>query len=197
LGSKLPNWNYPSVEYVRRAEHWVELEAKLPILLSGEAEPADNTERLIIAVMCIQHKKLNAAAVRFFRGAFLAEPKLAEEHRYNAACAAALAGCGQGRDAATLDDAERARLRQQSLDWLVADLAASAKLADNATDRPKLRQKLEHWQLDTDFAGIRGDAALAKLPEAERAAWQKLWADVAELLKRTGEPSAAAKPSKP
>jgi hypothetical protein len=32
---------------------------------------------------------------------------------------------------------------------------------------------------------------LAKLPEDERDTWQKLWADVADLLKRTEEPKPA------
>jgi hypothetical protein len=32
---------------------------------------------------------------------------------------------------------------------------------------------------------VREPAALAKLPEAERQAWQGLWADVAALHKRT------------
>jgi hypothetical protein len=43
-----------------------------------------------------------------------------------------------------------------------------------------------------------GDAAaLAKLPETERAAWQKLWADVSDLLERTKQPPAEAKPATP
>jgi hypothetical protein len=42
---------------------------------------------------------------------------------------------------------------------------------------------LHSWLQDTDFAGLRGDA-LAKLPEAERQAWQQLWADVEQTLKR-------------
>jgi hypothetical protein len=45
-------------------------------------------------------------------------------------------------------------------------------------------QQMQHWQQDPDFAGVRGDEALARLPEAERPQWQKLWADVAELLTR-------------
>ena len=37
--------------------------------------------------------------------------------------------------------------------------------------------------------GIRDAEALAKLPEAERKAWQSLWADVDALLKqaKTGQ----------
>ena len=46
---------------------------------------------------------LNCAAARFYEEAFAAQPKLADDlgaaHRYNAACAAALAGCGQSKDA--------------------------------------------------------------------------------------------------
>ena len=40
-----------------------------------------------------------------------------------------------------------------------------------------MQQRLREWQQDADFAGVRGEA-LAKLPEAERKAWQQLWADV-------------------
>jgi hypothetical protein len=53
---------------------------------------------------------------------------------------------------------------------------------------------MTHWLQDADFAGIRDAAALARLPEAERTDWQKLWADVAGLLRRTDEPKAAEKP---
>jgi hypothetical protein len=45
-------------------------------------------------------------------------------HRYNAACAAALAACGQGKDSAKRDAQERARLRRQALDWLREGLEA-------------------------------------------------------------------------
>jgi hypothetical protein len=62
------------------------------------------------------------------------EPGLAEDlnaqHRYNAARAAALAGCGAGEDAAHLTDSDRAGLRKQALDWLRADLEAWRKILD-------------------------------------------------------------------
>jgi hypothetical protein len=38
-----------------------------------------------------------------------------------------------------------------------------------------------------DADGLREKAALDKLPAAERDAWQRLWADVDALLKRTQE----------
>ena len=36
-----------------------------------------------------------------------------------------------------------------------------------------------------DFTGVRGTAALAKLPDDERQEWQKLWDDVAGLLNKS------------
>jgi serine/threonine protein kinase/Flp pilus assembly protein TadD len=187
LGSKNPHWPHPSAQLLRTAEQLVALEPKLPKLLKGEALPADNAERLALAQLCQEHKKLYVAATRFYTDAFAAEPKLVgnldSQARYNAACAAALAGCGQGQDAAKLDDQERARVRRQSLTWLRADLKQYAQILEKAPAqvRAAVQQRLVHWQQDTDFAGVRGDA-LAKLPAAERQAWQQLWADVADML---------------
>jgi hypothetical protein len=42
-----------------------------------------------------------------------------------------------------------------------------------------------------EFDSVRDKEALAKLPEAERAAWQQLWADVETLLKKTAAARAA------
>jgi hypothetical protein len=47
---------------------------------------------------------------------------------------------------------------------------------------PEIAQRLQHWLQDEDFASVRGDKALDKLPEDERKEWQELWADVAEML---------------
>jgi len=47
-----------------------------------------------------------------------------------------------------------------------------------------VQQALRHWQKDTDLAGIRDKAALAKLPAQEQKAFTQLWADVAALLKK-------------
>jgi hypothetical protein len=48
---------------------------------------------------------------------------------------------------------------------------------------------LRYWQHDLDLAGIRDAAMLAKLPAEERAACEKLWADVAALLKKAETPA--------
>ncbi len=56
-------------------------------------------------------------------------------------------------------------------------------------------QTLRHWQQDTDLAGLRDAAALAKLPADDQKAFTQLWADVAVLLKKAQTP--ATKESKP
>jgi serine/threonine-protein kinase len=117
-------------------------------------------------------------------------------HRYHAARAAALAGCGQGRDAADLDEKGRAAFRRQALDWLRAELEVRRRLVE--TDPAGFHVGMEHWLEDPDFAGVRGPEALARLPEAERQAWQKLWVDVADTLARAQgkappEPKAGSK----
>jgi tetratricopeptide (TPR) repeat protein/tRNA A-37 threonylcarbamoyl transferase component Bud32 len=196
LGTRRAGWHYPSAEWIRKAERHLRLDVQLSKVLSGDGQPADIAERLEMAWLCQRpHKQLDAAAARFFSEAFSAEPKLADDlraghrYRYNAACAAARAGCGLSRDAAGLGELERARLRRQALVWLRADLAAWGKRLDGQPDaaRGAVRQTMAHWQQDPDFAGVRCPEALAKLPEAERRPWQQLWADVEALRQRAAK----------
>jgi serine/threonine protein kinase/tetratricopeptide (TPR) repeat protein len=188
---RLAKNNASAKEHLREAERLGQLQERLPAVLEGKDKPKDTEELLAFAQICqAPYRQQYAAAVRLYSAAFAAEPKLAEEprimHRYNAACAAALAGCGQGKDADKLDAKKRAGLRRQALDWLRADLEAWTRLLDQHQDmiRPLIVQQMRHWQADTDFAGVRGPEALAKLPEAERQSWQKLWDDIANTLSR-------------
>jgi hypothetical protein len=68
--------------------------------------------------------------------------------------------------------------------WLRADLARWARrLTDGkARDRRAVQATLRHWQKDPDLACVRDKAALAKLPEAERQAWNKFWGEVVDQL---------------
>jgi Flp pilus assembly protein TadD len=175
---------------LRLAERWLDLDKKLPAILANKEQPRSTEEWLELAVFCIRYKHCYAAGVGFLNDAFAAEPKLADDlraqHRYNAACAAALAAAGLGEDARGLSPEQRGKLRQRALDWLRADLAAYSKLPAKASQA--VQQRLSHWLADPDFASVRDKAALDRLPEAERQQWRKLWADVAALRKRTGEP---------
>jgi serine/threonine protein kinase/Flp pilus assembly protein TadD len=185
---------------LRRAERLARLDKRLPAVLEGKDRPKNAGECLAFAQLCRPpHREQYAGAARFFGEAFAAEPSLAKDlqalHRYDAACAAALAGCGRGQDADKLEAPERARLRRQALDWLRADLEARRRLLEDEPGGagPGLPGQLRHWLADPDFAGVRGPEALARLPEAEGQAWQKLWDDVADLLKRAQGKAAAQK----
>jgi tetratricopeptide (TPR) repeat protein len=188
LGSKRPGWSYPSAEWVRTAEMRAALEEKLPDLLAGRIEPADDAERLEYAQMC-QAKHLDHAAVELYVDAFAADPKLAEDlgarHRYSAAVSAVLAAVGRGEDASQLDDRERARLRQQAIDWLRADLVLHARRLETGKpeDRAASQDALRKWQEDPDLACVRDAAALNLLPAKDRDGFGKLWPDVAALLR--------------
>jgi len=85
-------------------------------VLAGKARPADAVETLGFAQLCYE-KKLQGASAKFWSEAFQAQPPLAgdmrAQHRHNAACAAALAGCGQGKDEPPLDEAARTRWRKR------------------------------------------------------------------------------------
>jgi hypothetical protein len=63
--------------------------------------------------------------------------------------------------------------------------------------RPLAAERMGHWQQDTDFTGVRGTEALAKLSEAERAEWTKLWQGVATLGKQAAGKGAQQSPASP
>jgi serine/threonine-protein kinase len=165
------------------------LEARLPRILNGTEKPAHAAEQMVFAQLCYL-KKLYTGAARLYTDAFSTKPLLAEDprtgNRYNAACAAALAGCGRGEGAAVLGDAERARWCAQARQWLRADLDAWAKKLDSglAADRAQVHKILARWREDPDLAGLRDPDALEKLPPAERQECRALWGDHDALLRR-------------
>jgi tetratricopeptide (TPR) repeat protein len=204
IGSKNPRWRYPSAQWVRNCERLVELDDKLPAFLSGQKRHADSAECLALAQLCqMPYKRRYLAAKRFYSQAFAEKPSLADdlnsEHRYNAACAAALAGCGQGADTDKLDANERTRLRRQALDWLRADLRAYRQVMVKSAGKagPGIAQRMQHWLQDGDFALMRGAQSLAKLPEAERKEWQKLWEEVEALRERASSRPQTTKSVRP
>jgi hypothetical protein len=175
------------VEAIRLLEQMAQLEKRLPAVLEGKDQPKDAAECLALAQLCptAKHER-NAASARFFTEAFTRDPKLAEkldiDYRLTAARVAALAGCGLGRDAAGLDEKERARLRRQALDWLRADLEARTRHLDESPGW--VAADLRRWLVDPSFAGVRGPKAGARLPEAERQLWKKMWDDITATLAR-------------
>ena len=186
-GSKRPHWPHPSAEWLRQTEIKAALEEKLPALLAGEIDPVDNAERLEYAQMCWR-KGLLHAEVKLLSEAIANDPTLVDDlaagHRYDAACSAARASAGLGKDSAQLDDRERARLRRQAIDWLRADLALHAKRSESGKpeERAATKDTLRKWREDAELACIRDPEQLDLLPDDDHAALEELWLDVADLI---------------
>jgi len=165
LGSKRAGWAYPSGKWLEDAEGNAKVEGRLDQVLSGKAQPRDAVERIEFALM-LYAKSRHAESARMYAELFADDATLAEDlanhHRYNAACSAALAGAAGGADAA--------EWRGRALEGLRADLAAREKAATG------LAATLENWKKDPDFASVRD--RLGDLPESERDAWRGLWAAV-------------------
>jgi serine/threonine-protein kinase len=165
---------------LRACEVLLALRKRLPGLASGQDRPIDQRERLAFADLCrISTERRYALAARLYSEALVADPKLAA-CRYSAACAAALAGCGQGDDGRTLTDQQTAWFRKQALAWLTGELEQWSQRAksDKPAERALVHRTLERWQKDADLARVRQPEALAKLPEAEWRSWLTLWANV-------------------
>jgi serine/threonine-protein kinase len=155
--------------------------------LEGKYEPGDNAERLAMLGVC-RFKNRTVTAARLYREALAAETALADDlwatHRYNAARAAAQAGCGRGEDATGLTEAERRRWRDQAREWLRADLRARVKAADADANsgRAGLQKMLTRWREDPDLACLREPAELQRLAAEERTEFAALWAEVAAAV---------------
>jgi serine/threonine-protein kinase len=163
----------------------------LPAFLDGKYQPRDNDERLALLGVC-QFTNRTRAMARLYADAFAAAPPLADDlgagHRYNAARAAALAGCGHGEDATGLGEGERKRWRDQARQWLQVELAARGRAldADPKAARSGVREALTRWRKEPDLACVRDAGDLDKLAADEREDFLVLWAEVAALVARCG-----------
>jgi tetratricopeptide (TPR) repeat protein len=168
-----------------RAERMQALLPRLPGVLAGTDRPATPREALDFADLCRQpFQRQYAAAVRLYEEA----AGEARARQYDAACSAALAGCGEGADAPA-DSAGRAALRAKALAWLRAELDPLRKQAASpgAAARRATAAKLSQWLQSPDLAGVRPGRRI-DLPDAERAAWNSLWADVEAALAEARKP---------
>ena len=160
---------------------------RLAAVVKGTEQPKNEADRFALARRAYD-KKFYATAARLWAEAITINPKLGDdrkaEHRYNAACAAVLAGVGKGNDDPQPDLAARAKLRNQALECLKLEHAAWSNLleSDSLKAGPLVAKTLVHWQKDADLAGIRDAKEIARLPEAERPAFKQLWSDIDSLL---------------
>jgi hypothetical protein len=158
------------------------LEAKRPEILSSRLRPSSRQEGIDFGFVC-WHRRHVLRAARLFHEWLDAPGDGARilDH-VNAGCLAVLAAASRGEDAAPLGEAERVAWRKRGIDrfravlrWWARDIEARG-----AEARRWIREMKRHG----DIGGVRGEAALAKLPEAERAAWLALWKKAEELLVR-------------
>jgi tetratricopeptide (TPR) repeat protein/serine/threonine protein kinase len=176
-------------DLAQQCERFLVLEPRLSEVLDGKDKPANPAELLEFAKLC-SAKKLYASACRLYREAFSADPKLAEDasshKRYDAACYAILATTGEGTDSKQWKETDLNAWRKQALEWLRADLAWFEKALEAHTKTPNLvRRAMLHWQSDSDLQSVREKDSLSRLSGEQRAEWQKFWAEVDALLKRT------------
>jgi tetratricopeptide (TPR) repeat protein len=186
LGFRSPVWRQLSQRGIEQCRRLVVLDEQLARTLQGQRLPANPSERLALAEVC-SYKHLSLTGARFYQEAFTAMPTLADDlagnYRYNAACLAALAGTGQGKDVACLDQEQRAAWRRLALAWLRADMAAwTRRLMDGRPSaRRAVQETLKRWLNDRDLAAVRG-AAVGQLPGKEQPAWRLFWAEVEDTL---------------
>jgi len=157
----------------------------MPAFLREDYQPKDNLERLALTGVC-QFQNLNATGARLWADAFSADPTLLEKDcGYDAARFAALAGSGRGDDVANLSDSDRAHLRKQAREWLLAELiSCESKLADGPEARKSVQTTLSSWSTSPDLSGIREAGSIAQLPAAEQSDCIALWTQYKTVLNR-------------
>jgi hypothetical protein len=127
---------------------------------------------------------------------YMERDKPPDQPRYWLACAAVRAASSEhcltgpdavkGPDEPSRRDAERTALRNQARALLKAEAEQPRSLLAAPGDErlAVVVKTLSWWMEDPELAAVRDQAALAKLPQGERKAWEALWADVAGLLER-------------
>jgi tetratricopeptide (TPR) repeat protein len=199
IGSKQPDWPYPTDLMIKKTERILAIEKRLAGVVRGHEKPADPAEALEFAADCYRSKRY-ATCATLAAAALETDPKLALNmdcaHRYNAACAAALAAAGKGIDQQAPDERMKIRWRKQALLWLTADLAHWSEEAHSATSERSATaiKALEHWKADPGLAGVRGEAALRALPADEREGWKRLWDQLDLLLGLAASPRSPVLP---
>lgn len=164
-----------------------EAEERLKAIARG-ATPRNMEERLSIALRAYGTRQF-ALAARLWGQAVEADPVPTTGrlvgHKYNAACAAALAASGEGSDSPT-DEGEKRQLTRRAIGWLERDLAEWIQWFKGANEgrRQQLAATMAHWQEDPDLEWLRDPMTIARLPGVERMKAEKIWKDVASLKAR-------------
>jgi serine/threonine-protein kinase len=177
------------MQSITQCHRFLELELLLPTIIAGQQQLLNPDDELELAELC-RRKQQYAVAMRLFARVFARNPesmkKSKKPYLYRAACAAVLASCGRDASEANLPEAERKIARGRAGVWLVTQLDQwKAHLeSGDLMDRVRIRNMLARCQIENALAGVRDENELARLSEAERANWQKLWTVVQSLKNR-------------
>ena len=146
-------------------------EEKLPAVLRGELKPANSAEVAELAGYCATFERRFALATRIAAEGIKADPELLDIWTEVAHFAgwAVQAGVGNGADAADHTDAERTEFRRLALEWMKKLVGLDSRIPCSSM--------AFYFNTIRDFAPVRDKEELAKLPAAERAEWEKFWAD--------------------
>src|SRR5262249_27146318 len=143
-----------TAQLLQGCQQGLDLEPVLNAILQGQPAPAAPTVKARLAALAqLPAQRRFAISASLYAEALAQQPSLAVACRYNAACAAALAGAGQGEDAAALSASGRLRWRRQALTWLRAELAAQARQLKDGPPA-EAAQALDHWRRDPALAGV-------------------------------------------
>lgn len=172
----------------RQCAHLVEMESKLPEVLSGSLD-LQPLERRNYAFLCLMKRQF-ADAVLLYEQTFAAdqslEADLGGDARWQASCAAARAAellLGESERSLT---ERRDRFFDQALTWLRRDMNAWSTLLDkeSESDRRWCISKVSHWRSDANLACIRDEPSLHAWTPQQQELCRALWRDVDALLKR-------------
>jgi WD40 repeat protein/serine/threonine protein kinase/tetratricopeptide (TPR) repeat protein len=165
------------------------LAPRLAAVLRGDDRPAKAAEWLDLAYLCASRNR-HAAAARMFAEAFKADPALAQGRdgldRFHAACEAALALRGKGKDDPAPDRDARLGLVSLALGWLEEERAAwEARFPGRSVaDRAQIVAALNHWKHNPDLVALRSRASVEALPPSHRDACRAFWARIDAMLGR-------------
>jgi serine/threonine-protein kinase len=185
--------NEPGEIKFNPGERLLDMERRLPAILENRDITRSVQEHIDLLRM-LYYKGHYVLCYRFSAKLFAEAPEIASwkavhnslpdqrhDPRYIAACAAVLSAAGLDRTEIDLDDYDRARRRQQALEWLRASLA-EWKVVQYYTPF------LQVWLADPALMGVRDMAALANLPQAERKEWQMFWDEVRPVARSVRRP---------
>ena len=158
-----------------QAQERAVLSEKFEQILMELAEVDGTLERIQFAQFCHARKLYARAATEFALG-LDQQPRLLDEHAYNAACSAALALAGKGTDAVDLDTSQRGKLSQSALNWLRSDFTRISKGTSSG------KTVFQHWLTDPDLEILRQTARLTELPAQDQESWGALWVDVKKSI---------------